>query len=247
MSPAKQPGMRPANPRADRPFKPPGMSPANTVNDMAQNWTPSSWRNKPIQQVPDYPDAEALKVTEARLAKFPPLVFAGEARRLTSALADVAEGRGFLLQGGDCAESFRRARGRQHPRLLPRLPADGRCADLWRPAAGGQGRPHCRPVRQAAFVQYREAGRRRAAELPRRHHQRHRVQRGRAHPRSGPPGLWPTGSRRPRSTFCALCVRAGYANLDNVHQWMLGFVKDSPQAERYRASWPTGSPRPWTS
>jgi 3-deoxy-D-arabino-heptulosonate 7-phosphate (DAHP) synthase class II len=106
MSPAKQPGMRPANPRADRPFKPPGMSPANTVNDMAQNWTPSSWRNKPIQQVPDYPDAEALKVTEARLAKFPPLVFAGEARRLTSALADVAEGRGFLLQGGDCAESF---------------------------------------------------------------------------------------------------------------------------------------------
>jgi hypothetical protein len=86
MSPAKQPGMRPANPRADRPFKPPGMSPANTVNDMAQNWTPSSWRNKPIQQVPDY---------EARLAKFPPLVFAGEARRLTSALADVAEGRAF--------------------------------------------------------------------------------------------------------------------------------------------------------
>jgi hypothetical protein len=102
---------------------------------MAQNWTPSSWRNKPIQQVPDYPDAEALKATEARLAKFPPLVFAGEARRLTSALADVAEGKGFLLQGGDCAESFRRARGRQHPRLLPRLPADGRCADLRRPSS----------------------------------------------------------------------------------------------------------------
>jgi hypothetical protein len=100
MSPAKQPGMRPANPRADRPFKPPGMSPANTVNDMAQNWTPSSWRNKPIQQVPDYPDAEALKVTEARLAKFPPLVFAGEARALKSALADVAEGRGFCSRAG---------------------------------------------------------------------------------------------------------------------------------------------------
>jgi hypothetical protein len=106
MSPAKQPGMRPANPRADRPFKPPGMSPANTVNDMAQNWTPSSWRNKPIQQVPDYPDAEALKVTEERLASFPPLVFAGEARKLKRKLAKVAEGKAFLLQGGDCAESF---------------------------------------------------------------------------------------------------------------------------------------------
>jgi 3-deoxy-7-phosphoheptulonate synthase len=42
-------------------------------------------------------------------------------------------------------------------------------------------------------------------------------------------------------------AQGGYANLENVHQWMLGFVKDSPQAERYQASWPTASPRPWTS
>jgi 3-deoxy-7-phosphoheptulonate synthase len=234
MSPAKQPGMRPANPRADRPFKPPGMSPANTVNDMAQNWTPSSWRNKPIQQVPDYPDAEALKVTEARLAKFPPLVFAGEARRLTSALADVAEGRGFLLQGGDCAESFRRARGRQHPRLLPRLPADGRCADLRRPAAGGQGWPHRRPVRQAALVQHREAGmasscRATAATSSTASSSTRATASPIRNARS-----WPTGSRQPRSTCCAPLRQGGYANLDNVHQWMLGFVKDSPQAERYR-------------
>ena len=73
---------------------------------MAQTWTPNSWRQKPIQQVPDYPDLAALEATEASLAKYPPLVFAGEARRLKSALANVAEGRGFLLQGGDCAESF---------------------------------------------------------------------------------------------------------------------------------------------
>ncbi len=73
---------------------------------MAQNWNPTSWRNKPIQQVPDYPDQEALAATEARLAKFPPLVFAGEARRLKASLANVANGNGFLLQGGDCAESF---------------------------------------------------------------------------------------------------------------------------------------------
>src|SRR6218665_963619 len=73
---------------------------------MAQNWTPGSWRHKPIQQVPEYPDAAALAATEAQLASFPPLVFAGEARRLKKALANVAEGNGFLLQGGDCAESF---------------------------------------------------------------------------------------------------------------------------------------------
>ena len=73
---------------------------------MAQNWTPSSWRNKPIQQVPDYPDQAALAATEERLSKFPPLVFAGEARRLTKSLANVAEGNAFLLQGGDCADSF---------------------------------------------------------------------------------------------------------------------------------------------
>lgn len=73
---------------------------------MAQNWTPDSWRNKPILQVPDYPDLENLQATEERLSSYPPLVFAGEARALTGALGAVAEGKAFLLQGGDCAESF---------------------------------------------------------------------------------------------------------------------------------------------
>ena len=68
---------------------------------MAKDWTPSSWRNMPIEQVPDYPDPAALADTEKRLATYPPLVFAGEARKLTRSLAEVAEGRGFLLQGGD--------------------------------------------------------------------------------------------------------------------------------------------------
>jgi 3-deoxy-7-phosphoheptulonate synthase len=68
---------------------------------MAQNWTPSSWRQKPIKQVPAYPDLDALKA-----AAYPPLVFAGEARKLKKQLAQVAEGEAFLLQGGDCAESF---------------------------------------------------------------------------------------------------------------------------------------------
>jgi len=73
---------------------------------MTKNWTPNSWRDKPIKQVPFYPDAQALTDVEARLRTYPPLVFAGEARKLKNQLADVAEGKAFLLQGGDCAESF---------------------------------------------------------------------------------------------------------------------------------------------
>ena len=69
-------------------------------------WTPSSWRDKPIRQVPAYPDPDALQDAERQLATFPPLVFAGEARELKSRLAAVARGEAFLLQGGDCAESF---------------------------------------------------------------------------------------------------------------------------------------------
>ncbi|MEM6439821.1 MAG: 3-deoxy-7-phosphoheptulonate synthase class II, partial [Pseudomonadota bacterium] len=73
---------------------------------MALDWTRRSWRDKPGLQMPDYPDADALSAAAGRLASYPPLVFAGEARALTARLGEVAEGRAFLLQGGDCAESF---------------------------------------------------------------------------------------------------------------------------------------------
>ncbi len=69
-------------------------------------WTPDSWRSRPAQQQPDYPDRDALAAVEKELAASPPLVFAGEARRLREQLRAVARGEAFLLQGGDCAESF---------------------------------------------------------------------------------------------------------------------------------------------
>jgi 3-deoxy-7-phosphoheptulonate synthase len=78
----------------------------NLDTDMATKWTPSSWRAKPILQQPQWPDPAKLEAVEDKLAKYPPLVFAGEARRLKAHLARVAEGKAFLLQGGDCAESF---------------------------------------------------------------------------------------------------------------------------------------------
>ncbi|MDX1581232.1 MAG: 3-deoxy-7-phosphoheptulonate synthase, partial [Alphaproteobacteria bacterium] len=73
---------------------------------MSERWTPDSWREKPAKHIPSYPDEQELAAVETQLRGYPPLVFAGEARNLKAHLADVAEGRAFLLQGGDCAESF---------------------------------------------------------------------------------------------------------------------------------------------
>mgnify|MGYP005996634365 FL=1 len=69
-------------------------------------WTPTSWRSKPILQQPEYSNADHVAQVESQLAALPPLVFAGEIRSLRKNLADVAAGNAFLLQGGDCAETF---------------------------------------------------------------------------------------------------------------------------------------------
>jgi 3-deoxy-7-phosphoheptulonate synthase len=79
---------------------------AQSRSSSAADWSLTSWRSRPAQQMPVYPDAAVLAGAEARLRRYPPLVFAGEARKLKSALAKVAAGDAFLLQGGDCAESF---------------------------------------------------------------------------------------------------------------------------------------------
>ncbi|MFN5901800.1 MAG: 3-deoxy-7-phosphoheptulonate synthase, partial [Novosphingobium sp.] len=73
---------------------------------MASMWTPESWQSREARHLPAYPDAAALGRVTDTLTTFPPLVFAGEARALKADLAQVAAGKGFLLQGGDCAESF---------------------------------------------------------------------------------------------------------------------------------------------
>ncbi|MBM0170322.1 class II 3-deoxy-7-phosphoheptulonate synthase [Altererythrobacter sp. C41] len=73
---------------------------------MARNWTPDSWKTQEARHLPQYGDAQALAEAEEALRNFPPLVFAGEARALKAELAGVARGEGFLIQGGDCAESF---------------------------------------------------------------------------------------------------------------------------------------------
>ncbi|MGB0866018.1 MAG: 3-deoxy-7-phosphoheptulonate synthase, partial [Granulosicoccaceae bacterium] len=84
---------------------------------MTTPWQPDHWRQLPPVQMPQYADTQALQKTRARLSQSAPLVFAGEVDRLTASLGEVAQGRGFLLQGGDCAESF----AHYHPDNLQRM------------------------------------------------------------------------------------------------------------------------------
>ncbi|MDR6758513.1 3-deoxy-7-phosphoheptulonate synthase [Mycoplana sp. BE70] len=200
---------------------------------MAQNWTPNSWRQKPIQQVPDYPDAAALVATEEQLATFPPLVFAGEARRLTSALGNVAEGKGFLLQGGDCAESFAEHgadtirdffRAFLQMAVVLTFGAQLPVVKVGR-IAGQFAKPRSSNVEKQGEV-----------TLP---SYRGDIINGiefTEEARVPNPERQIMAYRQSAATLNLLRAFAmgGYANLENVHQWMLGFVKDSPQGERYR-------------
>src|SRR6266487_4685998 len=82
------------------------MSATPTHSPEPEVWSPSSWRAHPALHQPEWPDAEQAEAARSRLASLPPLVFAGEARQLRDALGEVAAGRAFVLQAGDCAESF---------------------------------------------------------------------------------------------------------------------------------------------
>ena len=116
------------------------------------SWQPDSWRKFPILQVPNYPEQSVLNQVEKTLAEKPPLVFAGEVQNLRSQLANVAKGKGFLLQGGDCAESFAEFTADMIRDNFSRVLADGCGADLWGIHAGGENRPYGWTICQAPLV-----------------------------------------------------------------------------------------------
>ncbi|KAF0899190.1 hypothetical protein E2562_015555 [Oryza meyeriana var. granulata] len=95
--------------RASKPRRRRGMMSVRTAaaGSAENGWAPSSWRARLARQIPEYPDVAMLEEAERALASFPPLVFAGEARKLEERLGEVAMGRAFLLQGSDCAENFK--------------------------------------------------------------------------------------------------------------------------------------------
>ncbi|MEZ5811120.1 MAG: 3-deoxy-7-phosphoheptulonate synthase class II [Rhizobiaceae bacterium] len=196
-------------------------------------WSPSSWRDKPIQQVPDYPDLADLEATEARLATFPPLVFAGEARKLKRSLAQVAGGKGFLLQGGDCAESFAE-HGADNIRDFFRVflqmavvltfGASQPVVKVGR-IAGQFAKPRSSPMEKQGEV-----------ELP---SYRGDIINGIEFDETSripDPNRQVMAYRQSAATLNLLraFAQGGFANLENVSSWMLGFLSDSPQADRYR-------------
>lgn len=199
------------------------------------SWTPDSWRTKPARHMPaDYPDPAGLAAVEAELSGYPPLVFAGEARTLREDLARVAEGRAFLLQGGDCAESFKEF----HPntirdtfRVLLQMSValtfgGGMPVVKIGRIAGQYAKPRSSPTETIAGV-----------TLP-------------SYRGDNINGMeFEIGARTPdparllkaygQSAATLNLIRAfaggGYADLHNVHRWNLEFVSGNPQAERYRA------------
>ncbi len=200
---------------------------------MKSAWSPTSWRTKPIEQVPVYPDLAALEAVEARLASYPPLVFAGEARKLKKALAGVAEGKSFLLQGGDCAESFAEHRAdnirdffRVFLQMAVVLTFAGAVPVVKVGRIAGQfAKPRSAPTEKKGDI-----------ELP---SYRGDIINGIEFDeatRVPDPNRLEMAYRQSAATLNLLRAFAtgGYANLQHIHQWMLGFVADSPQSNRYQ-------------
>ena len=138
-----------------------------------------------------------------------------------------------LLQGGDCDESFAE-HGADNIRDFFRVFLQMAVVLTYgaRPA-GGEGRPYRRPVRQAAFQVDRDHRWRRAAVLPGRHHQRHGFHAGIAHSRPAAARKWAYRQSAATLNLLRAFASGGYANLDNVHKWTLGFVKGT-QSSRYQ-------------
>src|SRR5262245_497717 len=196
-----------------------------------QRWTPESWRNKPILQVPDYPDPRALADTGAQLATFPPLVFAGEARALKKALARVAAGEAFLLQGGDCAESFAE-HGANNIRDFFRVFLQ--MAVVMTFAAASPVVKVGRIAGQFAKPRSAPSEKRGSVELP---SYRGDIINGNdftPEARTPDPRRQIEAYRQSAATLNLLraFAQGGFASLGRVHEWMLGFVKDPRQLQR---------------
>jgi 3-deoxy-7-phosphoheptulonate synthase len=201
---------------------------------MTDRWTPASWRAKPAKHVPtDYPDADALARVETELRRMPPLVFAGEARRLKGLLGDVAQGKAFLLQGGDCAESFKEFAAdniRDTFRLILQMAvvltfAGGKPVVKVGRIAGQFAKPRSEPIETQGDV-----------TLP--SYRGDIINGMNFEPAEREPDPERLLKAYAQSSATLNLLRAfatgGYADLYNIHKWTLGFVADSPQGARYR-------------
>ena len=201
---------------------------------MSVNWSPDSWRKKPIVQVPEYTDTDALNAAENKLRTYPPLVFAGEARKLRAQLAAAAEGKAFLLQGGDCAESF----AEFHPnnirdtfRVLLQMAvvltfASGKPVVKVGRLAGQFAKPRSSDFEEVGGV-----------TLPSYRGDMINDMAFTAEGRAADPERMIQGYNQSAATLNLLraFAQGGYADLHEVHRWNLEFVSSGAQAEKYAA------------
>ncbi|CAA7618856.1 Phospho-2-dehydro-3-deoxyheptonate aldolase [Candidatus Terasakiella magnetica] len=200
---------------------------------MSESWSPTSWRAKPIHQAPTYPDLTKLEETEETLRNFPPLVFAGEARRLKATLAEVADGKAFLLQGGDCAESFSEFRAnniRDTFRVLLQMAVV---------LTYGAAMPVVKVGRMAGqFAKPRSADTETidGVTLPSYRGDNVNGIDFTAEARVPDPERLVRSYNQSAATLNLLraFAQGGYADLHKVHQWTLGFVEGTLQASRYQ-------------
>ncbi|MBM3585245.1 MAG: 3-deoxy-7-phosphoheptulonate synthase class II [Alphaproteobacteria bacterium] len=198
----------------------------------SKTWSPDSWRGLPIQQQPTYDDPAALAAVEAKLRRFPPLVFAGEARNLKRSLAKVAAGKAFLLQGGDCAESF----AEFHPDVI---------RDTFRVLLQmavvltyGGNMPVVKVGRMAGqFAKPRSADNetQNGVTLPAYRGDIINAIEFTPEARRPDPARLEQAYAQSAATLNLLraFAQGGYADLHQVHRWNLGFVGRSAQGERY--------------
>ncbi len=199
----------------------------------ASNWTPESWRKFPVKQMPNYPDQEALQAIEARIKQSPPLVFAGESRTLKQHLAAACEGKAFLLQGGDCAESFSEFSAiniRDTFRVLLQMAVvltyAAKCPVIKVGRMAGQfAKPRSEdtetingvtlPSYRGDIINGTEFTEK--ARIP------------------DPERLWQAYTQAGLTlNLIRAFARGGYADLHSVQGWNMGFIEQSPQAHLYR-------------
>ncbi|HEY7899615.1 MAG TPA: 3-deoxy-7-phosphoheptulonate synthase class II [Caulobacteraceae bacterium] len=199
----------------------------------SERWAPGSWRARDARHIPsDYPDPEAVARVEAELARMPPLVFAGEARRLKHLLGEVSAGRAFLLQGGDCAESFKEFSAdsiRDTFRLILQMAvvltfAGGKPVVKVGRMAGQFAKPRSETTESQNGVTlpaYRgDIINGMAFEAAERIPDPERLMKA-------------YGQSAATLNLLRAFAGGGYADLHNIHRWTLGFVDGSPQGARY--------------
>ncbi len=199
----------------------------------AADWSLTSWRSRPALQMPVYPDAASLGAAEARLRRYPPLVFAGEARKLKASLAKVAAGEAFLLQGGDCAESFADFTAnniRDTFRVLLQMAVV---------LTYGAGVPVVKVGRMAGqFAKPRSSNVEKVGdvELPSYRGDNVNGFEFTADARRPDPERMVQAYNQSAATLNLLraFAQGGYADLHEVNRWNLDFVRSSPASERYQ-------------